>query len=237
MTPDDAKQLLARCAAFDNRQPSLIAAQGWAAALHDIPADQDAITAIARFYGTPPPRPGERLWIQPHDVRSIRAAIRTERLESFVYEPADGDETPRQYLANLRTQREAVASGRRPANPAIAALEGGPHHTVAAALAGATHTIPNDETEPDPNASPLSVSCPKCGARLGHHCRWPNGHRRPTHGSRKRAARGEPAVSPDTENDAATRRAAAAAHLEHLAPEERARLNEFQSQIRETEAQ
>jgi hypothetical protein len=236
MTPAEASDLLTRCAAFDNRQPSAAAAIAWASALGDIPLDKDTFGAVDRFYGTPPPRPGERLWIQPHDVRTARTAIRAERLESFVYEPANGDETPHQYLANLRVQREAVASGRRPANPAIAALEGGPHHTVAAALTGAVRTVPDDETEPDPNASPLSVPCPKCGARLGHHCRWPNETRRPTHGARKRKARGEPLVSPTADNDTAARRAAAAAHLEHLAPEERARLNEFQDGLRETEA-
>lgn len=239
MTPDDAKQLLARCAAFDNRQPSIIAAQAWAAALHDIPADPDAFAAIARYYGTPPKNPGDRLWIQPHDVRTLRQTIRDQRLEGFVYEPTSSNETPGQYLANLRAQREAVASGHRPANPAAAALEGGPHPSVAAILSGVARTVPTTEPttpEPDPDASPLSIPCPTCGARLGHHCRWGNGRRRPTHGTRKRAARGEPIVTPGTEQEAANRRAAAAAYLQQLDPAERDRLDAFQAQLRDTEA-
>lgn len=225
MTPDEAAQLLARCAAFDNRQPSQIAKQAWAAALHDVPLDDDALAAVARYYGTPPPRPGDRLWIQPADVRTLRKAIRAERLDDFVYVPVDGDDNPRVYLAAVRQQREAVASGRRPANPeAVRQLDGGPHPTVARELPAIGRDIPA-EREPDPEASPLSVPCPKCAARLGHHCRWPNGNRRPTHGARKRTARGEPATDPQAAAEEQARREAAAQALANLTPERQAQLD------------
>ena len=116
MTPDEAKRLLAACAAYDNRKPSLIAAQAWATALEDVPLDDDTFTAVARFYGDigPGMEEGSR-WIQPHHVRRIRAQIRRERLENFTYEPADPNESGEEYLRNLRAQQEAVASGRKPA--------------------------------------------------------------------------------------------------------------------------
>ena len=70
MTPDDAARLLAACAAFDNRQPSEMAKRAWATALNDVPLDQDCFDAVAAFYGTPPQDPNQRLWIQPHNVRT-----------------------------------------------------------------------------------------------------------------------------------------------------------------------
>lgn len=225
MNSRDAARLLQHASAFDNRQPSEAAATAWAAALHDMPCDDDTLAAVARFYGTPPARPGERLWIQPHDVRTHRQAIRTERLEGFVYEPVNGDENPQQYLANLRAQREAVASGRRPANPAVAALGGGPHPSVLPALEGAVRLVPDEAPARKPG--PLGVECPTCKARIGRHCQWPGGTRRPTHGARKRAANGEAPTTPD---DTAERRAASAAALAQLTDEQRQQLDAMTQQ-------
>lgn len=80
MDKADAAQLLGYCAAFDNRTVGRVDATAWAAALRDVPCDGDALDAVARYYGTAPERPGERLWIQPHHVRAGRLAIRKERL-------------------------------------------------------------------------------------------------------------------------------------------------------------
>lgn len=219
MTPDDAKQLLARCAAFDNRQPSLIAAQGWAAALNDIPADEDAFAAVARYYSTPG-RPGERLWIQPADVRTHRKAIRDERLVGFQYEPQDGDDDPRRYLANLRAQREAVASGRRAASPARE-LAGGPHPAVAKQLSRMAdvdslknfgRSVPAvDVNERPERRGPLTVVCPKCTAPVGRRCRAPGvgdkrGRERPPHAARSLAARGLPLTDQAAEQQEIERR-------------------------------
>ena len=42
MTPSEAAQLLGHCAAFDNRTVGKVDARAWAAALHDLPFDEDA---------------------------------------------------------------------------------------------------------------------------------------------------------------------------------------------------
>src|SRR4051812_39890189 len=119
--------LLARAAAFDNRTVGRVDAEAWAAALHDVPYDDDATAAVARYYGTAPKDPSTRLWIQPHNVRSLRKTIRSERAEGFRYEPPALDETPREFLARYRGQLEAVASGRVTPPAGRLALEGGPH--------------------------------------------------------------------------------------------------------------
>ncbi len=105
MNPSEAMQLLAHAAAFDNRQPSKAAAQAWAAALKDVPLDDDALAAIARYYGTPTPGDAQK-WIQPHHVRAHRKTIRDERLArepepAPAADPAD-EEAYRRALAGIR---------------------------------------------------------------------------------------------------------------------------------------
>lgn len=195
MNPTEAGKLLAHCAAFDNRQPSRAANEAWAVSLKDMPFDEDVLNAVARYYSTPG-RPGERLWIQPADVRTHRKAIRDERLVGFQYEPQDGDDDPRRYLAYLRTQREAVASGRRPA-AGLPELSGGPHPSVVAQLAGIGREVPKVDEERPRRKGPLTVACPKCSAPVGRRCRAPGvgdkrGRERPPHAARSLAARGLP---------------------------------------------
>jgi hypothetical protein len=218
----EAVRLLAHCSAFDNRQPSEAAATAWAAALHNMPADQDAFAAIARFYGTPPPRPGERLWIQPHDVRTIRQQIRDERLTGFRYEPAAGDDNPERYLTNLRQQREAVASGRRAAT-GTPELAGGPHPAVAARIAElgtiGRHVPGGDEPDRPARRGPLTVPCPQCQAPLGRPCRTPGtakkrGGERGPHSARRAAAAGEPVDTEATRREAERRREASRLRLQ-----------------------
>ncbi|MFE9127037.1 hypothetical protein ACFYOF_16730 [Streptomyces sp. NPDC007148] len=188
MTPDDAAKLLAACAAFDNRQPSQIARRAWARALHDVPLDDDCFDAVARFYGTPP-KDGQRLWIQPHDVRTHRAALRAERLANFVYTPPTGDTDPH-YIQRLRGQQHAVGSGSIPAPTTAPALEGGPHPTVVEQLAAIGRPVPTEDgTTTEPRSirrpGPLGRECPKCKAPIGRPCRLPDGDPRHTpHGAR-----------------------------------------------------
>lgn len=208
MTPQEAVRLLAHAAAFDNRQPSEAAATAWAAALHDMPADEDALAAIARFYGTPPARPGERLWIQPHDVRTHRSALLSERLSGFQYEPIPGDENPRVYLAETRRQRAAVAAGHRPAathRPALTA--GATDFDDLAKSIG--QTIPRDDRPQ--RRGPMGVQCPICAARIGQPCRGHRGTRRGVHAQRKRTADGQPTTGPTPDQVCA----AATAHFQH----------------------
>lgn len=117
MNPTEAGQLLAHCAAFDNRKPSAAASEAWAAALHDVPLDHDALGAVARYYGlAEASEPGGK-WIQPHHVRRHRQALRDERLgppgpglSSPLPPPADPDK-PREYAAALRDQEARIAAG------------------------------------------------------------------------------------------------------------------------------
>jgi hypothetical protein len=213
MNRSEAATLLARAAAFDNRTVGVADATAWAAALHDLPCDDDAFAAVARFYGTPPKNPSERLWIQPHNVRSLRKTIRSERAEGFRYEPPAVDETPREYLARYRGQLDAVASGRVAPPPGRPALEGGPHPAFARELEARGYTVGRTVPDSDQQAAiatvrragPLGIDCPACGAVLGRPCRTPGGNNRQPlgkprprpHTTRIRAAAGETDQTPE----------------------------------------
>lgn len=206
MNRADAARLLSHCAAFDNRTVGEADATAWAAALHDLPYDDDLRAAVARFYGTPPKDPSERLWIQPHNVRTLRRTIRSERLENFRYEP-HGDETPAEFIARYRGQLDAVASGRVAAPSGRLAIEGGPHPSFVRELDARGYavgrTVPasdeDDARDTARRAGPLGVDCPACGAVLGRPCRTPGvtdkqplgKPRLNPHSARIRAAKGE----------------------------------------------
>ncbi|MGW6224906.1 zinc finger domain-containing protein [Streptomyces olivaceus] len=215
MNASEAAELLAHCSGFDNRQPSLAAAQSWAAALHDVPLDNDAKAAVARYYSTPPQNPSERLWILPHHVRTLRTKIRNARLENFQYEPMP-DETVGEYLARYRGQVQAIASGRMAAPSGRLALEGGPSREFVAELEArgwdGNRTVPDEDDEPAAElidtvrrTGPLGVVCPMCSAEIGFPCKSSHGTKkhplgRPLakpHTARVRAASGEPQQTPE----------------------------------------
>ncbi|MBV9023346.1 MAG: hypothetical protein JO362_06035 [Streptomycetaceae bacterium] len=212
MTPADAGKLLAHCAMYDNRQPSRAANMAWSVALKDVPLDQDAFDAVARFYSTPPARPGERLWIQPHDVVTHRKDIRRERLANFVFESTSDDDDPF-WLSRYRAQLDAVASGRMPGPSQAPALEGGPHPSIADELAGVGREVPGEVAKVR-RAGPLGQHCPVCDAPAGRPCRIGTSgrERRRAHDLRaenaKRAAAGLPPV------DVAAREAAKQEEIE-----------------------
>ncbi|MFE9363712.1 hypothetical protein ACFYNN_13025 [Streptomyces sp. NPDC006978] len=233
MNTAEAGRLLMHAAAFDNRQPSAAAAEAWAAALGNMPLDSDTLAAVARYYSTPPARPGDRLWIQPHDIRTHRAAIRNDRLTGFVYEPQPDDDNPAAYLRNLRQQRALVAGGHREPAPARAALP--PANSDADrmknTLALIGREVPKTDDEGTATVSPLSVPCPMCHARLGQQCKR-SGHPITTpHAARIRVASGDPAIDPADQQAADERRAAAAAYLARLTDDERAQLADFEQQL------
>jgi hypothetical protein len=203
MNPREAAELLGHCAAFDNRKPSQGAAIAWAAALHDVPLDDDAKAAVASYYTTPPKDPDGKLWILPHHVRTLRTKIRSARLENFQYEPI-ADETVPEYLARLRGQTQAIASGRVAAPTGRLALEGGPHRDVVLELEAARiGALPDEEVElvdKVRRSGPLGIVCPKpeCKAEIGRPCKTPGGNSRQPlgkprlnpHSARVRAAAG-----------------------------------------------
>jgi hypothetical protein len=212
MNADEAAALLAHCSGFDNRQPSVAAAKSWASALHDVPFDQDARDAVAAYYTTPPQNPSERLWILPHHVRTLRTKIRNARLENFQYEPVP-DETTAEYLARLRGQVAAIASGRVSAPSGRPMLEGGPTREFMAELEArgwqGNRTV-DDEPEAElidtvRRSGPLGVECPTCRATIGKPCKTPGGTskqplgkpRTKPHSARQRAAQGRGELTPE----------------------------------------
>lgn len=211
MNPNEAAELLGHCAAFDNRKPSVAAATAWAAALHDVPLDADTKAAVAVYYTTAPKDPDAKLWILPHHVRTLRAKIRSARVENFQYEPV-GDETTGQYLVRFRGQIQAIASGRVAPPTGPLALTGGPHKDVARALEGVGRTVPDSDEvaaaaeliDAVRRSGPLGVACPACAAEVGFACKTGYATRkhplgRPLakpHAARLRAASGEPQPTP-----------------------------------------
>lgn len=213
MTPDEAQQLLAACAAFDNRQPSVIAKRAWARALGKIPLDDDCFEAVARYYGTPA-KDGQRLWIQPADVIAHRRLVRAERLENFVYEPPPGEDDP-DFIKRLRGQQYAVGSGTVAAPSQAPALTGGPAKQVGEFLKGVGREVPDedDETAAVRRPGPLGRECPKCTAPIGRPCRTPGGKERATHPARTGQTTDPAAEQAEIES----RKAASAAVLRRLA--------------------
>lgn len=210
MNRKEAAALLAHAAAFDNRQPSQAAAEAWAAALHDVPLDDDAKAAVAVYYTTPPQNPNDRLWVLPHHVRTLRAKIRSARLENFQYEPI-GDESVGEYLARYRGQVHAIASGRVAPPTGRLALEGGPSRQFQKELDARGWAVGRPVADTDEEATvtdladtvrrtgPLGIECPACHAAIGRPCRTPGGTdkqplgkpRTKPHSARLRAAAGQ----------------------------------------------
>lgn len=207
MNASDAAELLKHCSAFDNRKPSTAAAVAWAAALHDVPFDNDATAAVASYYTTAPKDPDAKLWILPHHVRTLRTKIRSARLENFQYEPVDG-ETAAEFIARYQGQVRAVASGRVAPPTGYLALTGGPHRSVVEALEGIGRPVPESEEQAVIDSvrrsGPLGVECPACGAVVGRPCKIPGGTgkqplgkpRLKPHNARLRAVTGESDLSP-----------------------------------------
>lgn len=214
MNPRQAAELLGHCAMFDNRKPSQGAAVAWAAALHDIPLDDDAKAAVAIYYTTAPKDPDAKLWILPHHVKTLRAKIRSKRLENFQYEPIAG-ESVGEFMARYRGQVQAIASGRVPAPVGRLALEADPKRDrefvreLEARGWEGNRSVPDSDEAAEADtvrrAGPLGVECPACHAAIGRPCKTPGGsEKRPLgkprpkpHSARLRAAQGVPEQTAD----------------------------------------
>lgn len=235
MNEYEAAELLGHCAAFDNRKPSIAARAAWAAALHDVPLDQDAKAAVASYYTTAPKDPDAKLWILPHHVRTLRSKIRSKRLENFQYEPVDGESVP-EYLARLRGQTAAIASGRVAAPTGRLALEGGPSREFVAELEArgwqGNRIVDGEGPEAElidsvRRSGPLGIECPveACRAAMGRPCKGPGGSEKQPmgkprlnpHRARVRAASGEAELA--AEERLAQEQAIKARSAAHLARE------------------
>ncbi|MER7507026.1 hypothetical protein ABTX82_01555 [Streptomyces lavendulae] len=215
MNEKEAAKLLGYCAAFDNRKPSTAAAVAWASALHDVALDADTKAAVDAYYTTAPKDPDTKLWILPHNVRTLRSKIRSKRLENFQYEPIAG-ETTGQYLARYRGQVQAIASGHVPAPTGRLAIEGGPSRQFMQELEAhgwqGTRTVDEDERPVEAElidevrrSGPLGIVCPTCQAAIGRPCKTPGGSekqplgkpRAKPHTARLRAASGRSSQTPE----------------------------------------
>ena len=76
MTPHEAGQVLAKAAAFDNRQPSAAAALAWSQALDPALTVRDAHQLITEHYSQ------TRDWIMPADLNHAASDLRRKRVRA-----------------------------------------------------------------------------------------------------------------------------------------------------------
>ncbi|MEU6768565.1 hypothetical protein ABZ916_39405 [Streptomyces sp. NPDC046853] len=231
MNRSEAALLLGHCAAFDNRTVGEADATAWASALHDMPYDNDARAAVAAFYGTAPKDPNQRLWIQPHNVRTFRTKIRNARLENFQYEPHP-DETVGEYLARYKGQVQAIASGQVAGPSGRPALEGGAEGFMRELEARGLHfgdapASAEDLVDTVRRSGPLGVECPSCLAAIGRPCKSP--------GVTEKQPMGKPRLSPHRARVRAASGEAELAAQERLAQEQAIKARSAQHLAREAE--
>lgn len=110
MNRTEAAQVLAKAAAYDNRQPDQAAALAWAEALDpDMPL-QDALRIVGEHYRD------ERNWVMPADINRRWRALGKARLETAqrmgLPEPPDElTDDPEAWAAWKKAQIAAVKAG------------------------------------------------------------------------------------------------------------------------------
>lgn len=113
MTPQEASKVLAKAAAYDNRQPDQAAALAWSEALdRDLPL-QDALRIVSEHYRD------ERAWIMPADINRRWRTLGKTRLANAERRglpdaPADIADDPQAWLTWKRTQIRAIKAGASP---------------------------------------------------------------------------------------------------------------------------
>ncbi|WP_276670261.1 hypothetical protein [Schaalia cardiffensis] len=78
MTPQEAAIVLAKCSAFDNRQPSQAAATAWGETIDEDVTLQDALTIVRDHYAN------SRDWIMPADINRISRQLRRQRITTVI---------------------------------------------------------------------------------------------------------------------------------------------------------
>lgn len=176
--------LLNGIALYDNRDVDVELAQVWHAHLADVPFTDAAAAVRAHFDQS-------KDWIMPSDVKNLIRQQRANRLANtaLVYD-GDPDETPAQYLANIRARIAAIAAG-QPSAPLPQALGRRP---VAELVAGTADqaALPAPIAAAIERARPieLAVPCPVDGCRgaVGQRCGWGRTRMSGFHPSREAAA-------------------------------------------------
>lgn len=121
MTPQEASRVLAKAAAYDNRQPDQAAALAWSEALdRDLPL-QDALRIVAEHYSD------ERAWIMPADInrrwRTLgKTRIREAERLGLPEAPAEIADNPQAWLTWKRAQIRAIKAGATPDQAATHAM-------------------------------------------------------------------------------------------------------------------
>ncbi|WKX70029.1 hypothetical protein [Streptomyces sp. XD-27] len=213
MTPADAAELLAHCAAFDRRTIGEADARAWARALHDVPLDDDLLDSVAEHYAH------TDKWITVAQVREMRARIRVGRIDAAhpVYD-GNPDETGEQFVARRQAQLTAAAEGSLPARTITQAISAARPRDVRALVAGVGRTV--EPAEPRPYIDPttraelraslpnqraalveLTVACPNelCRAAVSRWCKSSRGAelRTTVHGRRRDAYATEHTTCPE----------------------------------------
>lgn len=110
MNPQEAAQVLAKAAAYDNRQATQAAALAWAEALDPGMPLADALRIVGEHYRD------ERAWVMPADVNRRWRALGKARLETAqrmgLPEPPDElADTPGDWAAWKKAQIRAIRAG------------------------------------------------------------------------------------------------------------------------------
>ncbi|ARX85652.1 hypothetical protein SMD44_05116 [Streptomyces alboflavus] len=213
MTPAEAAELLAHCAAFDHRTIGESDARAWARALHDVPLDDDTRDAVAEHYAH------TDKWITVAQVRDMRARIRTGRIDAAhpVYD-GNPDETGEQFITRRQAQIIAAAEGNLPARTITQAIGTGPSSDLLALTSAVGHRVDGpaeaapyvaEETRTEIRTTlpgnraalvELAVACPneRCRADIRHLCKNSHGTQlRNVHGRRRDAYAVECATCPE----------------------------------------
>lgn len=238
ITFEDASTLLGLAAARDQRTVGRADVLAWHADLTAAGLTRtDAENALTVFYQEMASRqPKDRYRVTAVDLIDIAKRARRERVANLRYD-GDPDETPEQYLTNLRARTTALADGRIGPDTGLRALNpGSPDPRLMRELETVGHDVPGDDpasTRRPVRVGPLTVPCPACLAPLGRHCRSNGRVRTVPHAARRRAARDAHDLPREDTAQIAARKEASAAHLNRLTAEERAELDQFQQQLTE----
>jgi hypothetical protein len=209
---------------FDNRKPSAGAAIAWAAALHDIPFDDDCLAAVDAFYGTNTHAINERFdptkhrWIEPNHVRYHRQRIRDARSsKANAQYSGQPDASAIESIRSLRALNAAAADGRITPK----AIETGKGADATGRGRAILHAIGREALSSRPE---FAAPCPHCAAPIGRPCVNAKGEKRqdahPTRIEASRLARAgaDPIQREEAQAEVERRRAAARAALAASGP-------------------